>query len=241
MAEDGLSLRCVTAYYRGFEALIGPVLAIPYAWCKDGASVPMVETLVCLTSSHVDSLELAEGFTALSADQIARMFEPMALWLGPRSVLEKNEGFRQLVSYLILRHEGNVLVYRRTAKGGESRLHGRISLGVGGHWNVGDVVSDHGAIDAMATLRCATERELAEEIECQAPERVSMVGVIKESGNAVSRVHLGVVVECWLSNPRLTLLDPGLCDAKFVATTELRAFAADMETWSSSLVSYLSA
>jgi predicted NUDIX family phosphoesterase len=93
----------------------------------------------------------------------------------------------------------------------------------------------------MATLRCASERELAEEIECRTPDRVTMVGVIKESGNAVSRVHLGVVVECWLSEPRLTLLDPGLCDAQFVATTELRALAPEMETWSSSLVSYLSA
>ena len=199
----------------------------------------MVETLVCLASSHVNSLELSEGFTALSPQNIARIFDPSEIWLGPRDLLENNEDFRQLVSYLVLRHEGSVFVYRRTAKGGESRLHGRASVGVGGHWNVGDVVSDNGVIDAMATLRRACMRELAEEIECLPPEQVNMVGVIKESDSAVSRVHLGVVVECWMSTSLVTIVDRGLCDAKFVAKNELTLLAQEMETWSSRLIPYL--
>jgi predicted NUDIX family phosphoesterase len=169
------------------------------------------------------------------------MFEPTAIWLGPRSLLEKNEEYRQLVSYVVMRHREKVLVYRRTVKGGESRLHGLASLGVGGHWNVGDVISHDGRIDAMQSLRHACARELAEEIASANPESIRMVGVIKENGNAVSRVHLGVVIECWLPNTEVTVLDPGLCDAKFVATGELAALATEMETWSASLVPFLSA
>jgi predicted NUDIX family phosphoesterase len=199
----------------------------------------MVETLVCLTSSHVNSLELSEGFTALSPQNIARIFEPTEIWLGPRNPLENNEEFRQLVSYLVVRHDRSVFVYRRTANGGESRLHGRASVGVGGHWNVGDVVSDNGVIDAMATLRRACMRELAEEIECLPPNQLNMVGVIKESDSAVSRVHLGVVVECWLPTSLVTVLDRGLCDAKFVAKEELPKLAQEMETWSRCLIPYL--
>jgi predicted NUDIX family phosphoesterase len=202
---------------------------------------PMTETLVCLASSHVDALALAEGFSVLPSVVIAQMFEPTQIWLGPRSLLEKNESYRQLVSYVVIRHAQTVLAYRRTSKGGESRLHGRASLGVGGHWNVGDVVSEAGVIDAMATLRRACDRELAEEIEYAKLERIRMVGVIKESGNAVSRVHLGVVIECWLSEPRVKVLDPGLSDARFIATNELSSLSPEMETWSKSLVSYLSA
>lgn len=196
----------------------------------------MTETLFCLASQHVDSLGLAEGFNALSEEAIGRMFDPEQIWFGPRSLLETNEHFRQLVSYVVMRHGERVLSYRRTAKGGESRLHGRMSLGIGGHFNISDVASKDGVIDAMASLERACARELAEEIECRAPERTQMVGVIRESGNAVSRVHLGVVVECWLNDTEVRLLDAGLNDARFLTPEELVAHKAEMETWSCSLV-----
>jgi predicted NUDIX family phosphoesterase len=114
-----------------------------------------------------------------------------------------------------------------------------MSVGIGGHWNVSDVVSDEGAVEPMSTLRRACERELAEEIDCGAPECIRFVGVIKESANAVSRVHLGVVIECWLSSPQVTVRDLAICDTRFVPTAELSTLAAEMETWSSGLVPYL--
>lgn len=200
----------------------------------------MTETLVCLASQHVESLQLAEGFTALGTDSIHQMFAPAHIWMGPRPELETDPRFRQLVSYVVVRYQDQVLTYRRAPKGGESRLHGRISLGVGGHWNVGDVVSADGAIDVMATQLCAFERELAEEIVVGSPERIQVVGVIKESGNPVSRVHLGVVVECWVPSTQVTILDPGLVEPQFVAVTALQALVPEMETWSSSLVMHLS-
>jgi len=199
----------------------------------------MTETLVCLSNLHVEALNLSEGFTQLSPEAIERMFDPSQIWLGPREALETDERYRQLVSYVVVRHGDQVLTYRRTPKGGESRLHGRVSVGVGGHWNVGDVFSTDGAIDAMATLRRAFDRELAEEIGTSTPERVQVVGVIKESGNAVSRVHLGVVIECWLPDTEVVVHDPGLIDPKFVARTDLSRMSDNMETWSSGLIAYL--
>jgi len=189
----------------------------------------MTETLVCLSNLHVEALNLSEGFTQLSPEAIERMFDPTQIWLGPREALETDERYRQLVSYVVVRHGDQVLTYRRTPKGGESRLHGRVSVGVGGHWNVGDVFSTDGAFD----------RELAEEIGTSTPERVQVVGVIKESGNAVSRVHLGVVIECWLPDTEVVVHDPGLVDAKFVARTDLSPMSNNMETWSSGLIAYL--
>jgi predicted NUDIX family phosphoesterase len=101
-------------------------------------------------------------------------------------------------------------------------------------------MSDEGAIDPMATLRRACDRELAEEIDCATPDRIQVVGVIKESGNAVSRVHIGVVVECWLSSSEVIVRDHGLSEAKFMQVTELSRHAEEMETWSRSLIGYLS-
>ncbi|MGC4067633.1 MAG: hypothetical protein QM784_23895 [Polyangiaceae bacterium] len=199
----------------------------------------MTETLVCLDKIHVDALGLEEGFTTLAPPELAKIFDPGRIWLGPRSTLETDERYRQLVSYIVVRWTDSVLVYRRTPKSGESRLHGRMSVGIGGHWNVSDVVSVDGAVDPMSTLSRACERELAEEIDCDTPECIRVVGIIKESTNAVSRVHLGVVIECWLSSARVSVRDLGICETRFVPISELSDLAAEMETWLSGLVSYL--
>lgn len=199
----------------------------------------MTETLVCLTARHVDALSLAEGFSVLKANVFGQLLAVDELWLGPRASLETDETYRQLVSYVVFRHGYSVLVYRRAPKGGETRLHGRLSVGVGGHVNVTDVTSSNGTVDLLATLRRACAREVAEEISCGTIEKLETVGIIKESVNAVSRVHLGVVVECWLATPEVHPLDPGLVDVHFVPVVELRGLCEQMETWSSALVSYL--
>ena len=43
---------------------------------------------------------------------------------------------KQLISYCLLENEkGEILVYERLSGGGEERLHGQSSIGVGGHMN----------------------------------------------------------------------------------------------------------
>jgi predicted NUDIX family phosphoesterase len=200
----------------------------------------MTETIVCLASRHVDAIGLTEGFTRVQSETLDSLFLAEQIWLGPRAHLETDETYRQLVSYVVFRHAHSVLVYRRTPKGGEARLHGRLSVGVGGHVNVTDVTSRDGAIDIMATLRRACAREIAEEVRCSEIARLETVGVIRESVNAVSRVHLGVVVECWLSTPDVDAIDPGLIDLHFAPVTDLALLANQMETWSQSLVTHLS-
>lgn len=199
----------------------------------------MTETIVTLAASHCDRIGLPEGFSLLEPEGFARLFDASEVWLGPRALLEVDERYRQLVSYVLFRHRDTVLVYRRTPKGGESRLHGLLSVGIGGHVNVSDVVSHDGAVDLEGTLSRACRREIAEEVECASIEALHTMGVILESGNAVSRVHLGLVVECRLAAPEVRVLDPGLVDARFVPVHELAAISTQMETWSSSLVGYL--
>jgi predicted NUDIX family phosphoesterase len=198
------------------------------------------ETIVCLAAPHLDSIGLSEGFSTVDAELHAQLFDCSQLWLGPRPELETNERYRQLVSYVVFRHADAVLTYRRTAKGGESRLHGRTSVGVGGHVNAADVACHGGEIDIAETLRRACAREIAEEVQCGDITSLRPVGVIKESVNAVSRVHLGVVVECWLTHRDVRPRDPGLVDLRFVSVADLTHLADEMETWSACLLSYLS-
>ena len=50
--------------------------------------------------------------------------------------MEEDPSYKQLISYCLLENEKNeILVYKRLSDGGESRLHGQSSIGVGGHMN----------------------------------------------------------------------------------------------------------
>ena len=51
----------------------------------------------------------------------------------PRDEAEQRPDYKQIIPYVILRRGDEVFVTRRLSKGGEARLHGKISIGIGGH------------------------------------------------------------------------------------------------------------
>src|SRR2546428_6358723 len=56
----------------------------------------------------------------------------------PRASVEEDPSFKQIIPYLIVRHRGRLFLVQRSTEGGETRLHGKYSIGVGGHINRGD-------------------------------------------------------------------------------------------------------
>ena len=53
-----------------------------------------------------------------------------------RGDMEEDPSYKQLISYCLLENENDeILVYQRLSGGGEERLHGQSSVGVGGHMN----------------------------------------------------------------------------------------------------------
>ena len=81
-------------------------------------------------------------------------------------------------------------VYERLSGGGEERLHGQSSIGVGGHMN--DVV---GADSINEVLRVNAQRELEEEVGLASEDSQNMeyIGFINDDTNEVGKVHMGVV------------------------------------------------
>src|SRR4051795_4496358 len=55
----------------------------------------------------------------------------------PRSAMEVDPSFKQIIPYLVLRDGERYFLMRRTKAGGDARLHDRWSIGVGGHLNPG--------------------------------------------------------------------------------------------------------
>ena len=102
-----------------------------------------------------------------------------------RAAAEEDPGFKQLIPYVVVRDGDAVFLMQRTDAGGDARLHGKASIGVGGHLNP----VDEGEDALMAGLR----REWAEEVEASWVPEFRLVGLLNDDSNPVGSVHLGVV------------------------------------------------
>ena len=60
-----------------------------------------------------------------------------------RGDIEEDESWLQIIPYMYIydQERDKVFVYSRSVKGGEARLHGKASIGIGGHINEKDCFS----------------------------------------------------------------------------------------------------
>lgn len=151
---------------------------------------------------------------------------------------EGNPTWRQLIPYIVLRQDGRVWLTQRLQAQGESRLHHRHSLGVGGHINPIDA-------DAGSPLRAALYRELREELDLGdwLPTDPSPVAIINDLSNAVNRDHLGVVYILDLPpHVQVSIRERDKMSGRWAQLTEIRElFYNNLEDWSKLVLEYLEA
>ncbi len=108
-----------------------------------------------------------------------------------RAIAETDPTHLQLLPYVVIMSGHRVLTYQRGKLGGEERLHGKLSIGFGGHINPHDDPDE--PFWAMAN---GTIRELLEEtglkLTHDALQR-TVIGLVNDDSNPVGEVHLGVV------------------------------------------------
>lgn len=101
---------------------------------------------------------------------------------------EINTNFKQPIPYVLIKRGDEIFVYERLSQGGESRLHNKLSLGVGGHINP---VDDANFND---TLSINLQRELDEELTINSTEsNLKYIGLINDDEDEVGKVHLGIL------------------------------------------------
>lgn len=153
--------------------LCSPAHQLPGAWLPAAGYVPLAEN-----------------------DWVAIMNNLEPVWIR-RSMAESDPAYLQWIPYVLLqRPDGALAAYPR--QGGESRLHGLWSVGLGGHLNPEDAPAVHtGNCEWssfwLATVHAGLQRELAEEYPGTEEGLTTFLGLIHENQTAVGRVHLGLV------------------------------------------------
>lgn len=146
-----------------------------------------------------------------------------------RGDMEEDPAYKQLISYCILENENDeLLVYERLSGGGESRLHGQSSIGVGGHMN--DV---KGAESINEVLRVNAQRELEEEVGLSESksQNLAYIGFINDDTNEVGEVHLGVVFKIHVNSNDVEAMETDTLRIKWVDQSKIEDYD-EFETWS---------
>lgn len=167
---------------------------------------------------HKNNIKGKDIFNALNEYEVKR-----------RGDMEEDSTFKQLISYCLLENEkGEILVYERLSGGGEKRLHGQSSIGVGGHMN--DVM---GADSINEVLRVNAQRELEEEVGLAKEDSQNMeyLGFINDDNNEVGKVHMGIVFKITVSTTDVEAKETDTLRIKWVEKGSIELYD-DFETWS---------
>lgn len=193
------------------------------------------ERVLCIPADHFRAVGYFQGFRPADDAYRAALLHPTQFTFRPRSEVEADPSYKQLIPYVILTYGGSVFHYRRGGSGTETRLHALRSVGIGGH------ISEADAAGGDDPYRTGMQRELAEEVDLRSAFTERFVGFINDDRTLVGSVHLGVVHQLELTEPLATPREDALADAGFAPLADLLTERERFETWSQFVLGALAA
>jgi predicted NUDIX family phosphoesterase len=158
-----------------------------------------------------------------------------------REYAERTPTLKQVIPYSLVTQNEQVFLMQRLSKGGESRLHNKLSIGVGGHINPVDLPAETDFTPRRNPLSAASRREVAEELHVLGNYEVRSVGILNDDTNAVGAVHVGLVQVITVGGP-VEVRETDQLTGQFSTHSELQRMheqGSNFETWSSLLLPHL--
>ena len=162
-----------------------------------------------------------------------------------RGDMEEDMSYLQPIPYTVIKQGDKYFTYTRLEGGGESRLHGKSSIGVGGHQNSVEYAWNFEHLLAVNNSRELEEEvfirdENGEEIDShyELAKESTIAGLMYNQKTEVDSVHLGVlniisIPETWSVEPKET----DTLEGKFLTKEEIQEL--DLENWTASALSVL--
>ncbi len=187
------------------------------------------EQILVVPAQALTELGAFEGFRADDGGYVKQLLARSDLSFQPRGPMEKDPTYKQLIPYVVLEAvidgQPHVYCYTRGKGQGESRLHAKRSLGIGGHISREDA-------DTADPYRTGMQRELTEEVIISTGATDSIIGLIYDPTTEVGQVHLGIVHRMKLDAAAVKAREEDLVDAGFVSLQQLISDYPRFETWS---------
>jgi len=171
-----------------------------------------------------------QGLKSANFQEYAELIQAHKEFL-PRSQMELDPRYKQIIPYLVFEHKGRYFLMQRQAKASETRLQNKFTLGIGGHIRQEDV-SDNASIFDWA------RREFNEEVNYAGTLKITPLGLLNDDSNQVGKVHIGFVLLLQGDSDRITIKSE-LKSGKLISLNECKAYGELMETWSQLVVNYL--
>ena len=156
-----------------------------------------------------------------------------------RNELEENPSYKQIIPYAIISHNEtessgvqknqSFFLFKRTSEQTEKRLQNKLSIGLGGHMNPGNLMEPEEQF-----LINELKRELFEEVkllnDCRI-ENIEFIGFINDDTIPVGTVHIGLLYNIHVSNKNVYINEPDKMTAYWIEKSDLAKFYKEMETW----------
>lgn len=154
----------------------------------------------------------------------------------PRSMAEVSLNYVQIIPYVTIFHQGKILTYERGTDQGEKRLHGKRSVGIGGHINPVDITD----YQFNKLVYNCMMREIDEEIIISDGINLKSKfnGFIYDDSTDVGRVHFGLsyFIDILEKDVSVTAKEKSMLDTKFLSIDELKKDILSYENWSQKII-----
>jgi predicted NUDIX family phosphoesterase len=156
-----------------------------------------------------------------------------------REKAEHDPAYKQIIPQIVVRNvKGDVFVVQRLKTQGESRLHGKHSMGIGGHINPIDTYDK--TVDNVGsysdTFTAGLMRELREELVIEDLGDMvdyKFLGTMNDESNEVGTVHFAVVVQITFKDEfEVEINEKDKMVGGFVSLEEAATNYDNMENWS---------
>lgn len=192
------------------------------------------EYVLSFSSSIIDEIGSFQGLNFNYAPYIDTIFSHESTKYRLRSEIETDFALKQVIPYVIMAHEGNILFYVRGKRSGEKRLISKGSIGIGGHISIEDdqmnaLFAADRSFDAYSN---AVNREVREELHVNSEFDDCIVAVLNDDTNDVGRVHFGVVHLWELKSDAVKKREQQITEMGFYDPETLVRKIGQLENWS---------
>jgi predicted NUDIX family phosphoesterase len=144
-----------------------------------------------------------------------------------RGDVEEDDSYQQIIPYMLFSYKNKFFAYKYIKNAGEQRLiNNDYQLGVGGHINKDDIVSDKNVLEQGMI------REWEEEADFKGKFlEKKFIGIINDDSRPVEKVHLGLVYHFIGDSPEIFVRETDKMEGKMFDLQDIKPETMSHSVW----------